>query len=135
MILIVCVDDNMGMLFNERRQSQDSALRSRIIEITANSKLWMNHYSMEQFEKDIQPNMNFDDNFLNEAVEGEYCFVENEDVTKYEPYIDKVIVYKWNRRYPSDLQFDIDLSKWQMISSFEFAGSSHERITEEVYVK
>ena len=27
MILIVCIDDNKGMMFNHRRQSQDGVLR------------------------------------------------------------------------------------------------------------
>ena len=30
MIVIACVDDRMGMLFNRRRQSQDAALRQRL---------------------------------------------------------------------------------------------------------
>ena len=31
MIVIACVDDRMGMLFNRRRQSQDAALRQRLL--------------------------------------------------------------------------------------------------------
>ena len=31
MTLIVCVDDNMGMLFNHRRQSKDVVVRERIL--------------------------------------------------------------------------------------------------------
>ena len=32
MIFITCVDDKMGMLFNRRRQSMDSAVRAHILE-------------------------------------------------------------------------------------------------------
>ena len=39
MILIVCVDNKNGMLFNRRRQSQDRMLRTRILEMTAQSRL------------------------------------------------------------------------------------------------
>ena len=35
MIVIACVDDRMGMLFNRRRQSQDAALRQRLLERAA----------------------------------------------------------------------------------------------------
>ena len=34
MILIVCVDDHNGMMFNHRRQSQDRILRGDILELT-----------------------------------------------------------------------------------------------------
>ena len=49
--------------------------------------------------------------------------------------IEKVAVYRWNRLYPSDLRLDLEtlLRGRHMISRREFPGSSHERITEEVY--
>lgn len=135
MHLIVCVDDDLGMLFNNRRQSQDRELRKRILAVTSGKKLWMNHYSQKQFEKEDTANVNYDDNFLSEAVSGEYCFVETEDVSHYEPWVETITLYKWNRRYPSDLQFSIDLSKWKLQSTTDFPGSSHEKITEEVYTR
>lgn len=69
---IVCVDDGLGMLFNHRRQSQDVVLRERILGYTAGSKLWMNHYSEKQFDTENAPQINVDDSFLAEAVEGDY---------------------------------------------------------------
>ena len=33
MILIVCIDDNKGMMFNHRRQSQDGVLRRHILDM------------------------------------------------------------------------------------------------------
>ena len=38
MILIVCVDDHNGMMFNHRRQSQDRVLRADILELTDGKK-------------------------------------------------------------------------------------------------
>ena len=52
MILIVCVDDNKGMMFNHRRQSQDRVLRRHILDRVGDAKLWMNGYSAKMFEKD-----------------------------------------------------------------------------------
>lgn len=73
---------------------------------------------------------------MEKAANGEYCFVENACLTSYENEIEKIILFKWNRRYPADKFFDIDLSKgWKLISVNEFAGSSHEKITMEVYEK
>lgn len=135
MHLIVCIDDDFGMLFNHRRQSQDLALRERILEITSGKKVWMNHYSQKQFEKENTVNIDCNDNFLLKATTGEYCFVETEDVSCYEPWVESIILYRWNRRYPSDLKFTIDLTNWKLQSSISFPGRSHEKITEEVYVR
>ena len=45
MIVIVCLDDKKGMMFNHRRQSRDQAVTDRIQKICAGKKLWMNAYS------------------------------------------------------------------------------------------
>lgn len=135
MNLIVCVDDDNGMLFNQRRQSQDHILRQRILKITNGKKLRMNHYSGKQFEKEDAFNIYPDDNFLSMALNDDFCFVENENVASFEDQFEKIIVYKWNRKYPFDLQFTINLSAWKLVSIYEFAGSSHDKITEEVYVR
>ena len=52
-----------------------------------------------------------------------------------EKYIDEIILYKWNRVYPTDFYFDINLSTWNLTQVTEFKGNSHERITKEVYKK
>lgn len=135
MILISCVDEQMGIMFNGRRQSQDGALRERIVQISSKSKLWMNRYSETQFKENNVLHINISDYFLNEATSGEFCFVEDKQVKKYESSIEIIILYKWNKSYPSDMFFDIDLSKWKCVRSTDFAGSSHERITEEIYTR
>lgn len=133
MILIVCVDDSGGMLFNHRRQSQDHLLRERILRLTAGKQLWMNHYSAKQF--DAIPQVKVDDNLLSKASAGEYCFVEDALLSPYEKRAEKIILFKWNRRYPGDLYFDINLNNgsWKMTNTQDFQGSSHEKITMEVY--
>jgi len=108
----VCVDDNLGMIFNNRRQSQDRVLREYILKLAEGHKLWMNHYSAQQFELASQIDVN--DNFLDEATPGEYCFVEDIDVKPYKQQAEKIVLFKWNRRYPGDLRFGIDLSSWNL---------------------
>ena len=49
MIVITCLDQKNGMMFNHRRQSQDSVLREHVAKLVANVPLWMNHYSASQF--------------------------------------------------------------------------------------
>ncbi len=135
MIVIVCVDDNGGMMFNNRRQSRDCNLTSKIIDLTKNNCLWLNKYSAELFENTDNSNINTDDAFLSEASNGEYCFVENNDLSPYEKWIEKLIVFRWNRSYPYDKKLDIDLSRWEMKESTEFVGNSHPKISMEVYEK
>ena len=135
MILISCVDDRMGMLFGGRRQSQDRVLRERIVQLSSKSKLWMNHYSAKQFSENDASHINISDDFISEALRGEFCFAEDLLVSEIEDSVEMIILYKWNRTYPFDLSFDIDLSKWCLAETKDFEGSSHEKITEEVYVR
>lgn len=134
MILVTCVDDNLGMLFNNRRQSMDSVLRERMIKMCAGHRLWMNAYSRKQFDA-AAGGITVDDAFMDKADADDYCFAENISIKPYEKQINKIVLYKWNRVYPADLYFDIDLSGWQLSASSDFAGSSHDKITEEIYVK
>ena len=132
MILIACVDDRLGMLFHNRRQSQDRILRERILTLTQNSRLWMNAYSAKQF--DSAPQITIAENFLQRAAKGEFCFVENIDPALALPRLEKLILYRWNRSYPGDLFLDLPLENWRKTASFDFSGSSHEKITEEIYL-
>lgn len=135
MIVIVCVDDNLGMMFNNRRQSRDIEVVKKIVELTKGSRLWMNKYSYELFEKSDRSNINVDSDFLSETANGEYCFVEDTDLKSYEKWVERIIVFRWNTIYPLERVFDINLEEWQLKESSDFIGRSHEKITMEVYSK
>lgn len=135
MIVILCIDDKNGMMFNRRRQSQDRVLREQVLRDTGKKSIWMNAYSAKQFA-DVNPSrLTVYEDFLEKAGEGEYCFVENLDLQSYHDRIEKVILYKWNRVYPADFWFQMDLSGWNLEETEEFVGSSHEKITKETYKK
>lgn len=141
MILIACIDDNKGMMFNHRRQSQDRVLRQHILSMVGDGRLWMNEYSGKMFAKDSdgspEERICVDEDFLNKASAGEYCFVEKDswvvDLFPDTANIESVVLYKWNRVYPTDQYFTMDLSGWRLVETIEFPGSSHEKITEERY--
>ncbi len=135
MIIIACVDDKMGMCFNNRRQSQDRLLRRRLLGIASGGVLRMNGYSARQFEPEYAESISAAENFADLAGAGDYCFFENQSPKKYADAAEKLILFRWNRRYPGDMFFDIDLSGWRLESASDFPGSSHEKITEEVYIK
>lgn len=121
------------MLFNKRRQSKDSVLRADILELTQGSGLWMNTYSAAQFKE--TGDLCVDEDFLTKAGPGDYCFVENADIVPYAGAVAGVIIYRWNRVYPSDAKFPVALfeGRWRLESTVEFAGFSHDTITREVY--
>lgn len=136
MILIVCLDDNGGMLFNHRRQSRDRAVIDDITKDCSNSNLYMNEYSFKLFEDLKLDNIIVKPDFLQCAEAGAHCFAENIHVLPYEEFMDKVIIYKWNRKYPADFYFDIVLeNQWKLTETKEFMGTSHDKITKEIYLK
>lgn len=133
MRIIVCLDDKNGMLFGGRRQSMDKNLRREALRLAGETPLWMNGYSAGQFGQ--EGNIRVDENFLDNAPEEAWCFVENADLSPYLQKITRVTVYRWNRHYPSTTWFPMDYfaNKWLPVSTREFVGSSHDTITEEVY--
>ena len=72
MILIACVDDNLGMLFNNRRQSMDRVLRARLLKLCGTHKLWMNAYSRGQFDETAE-GITVDEDFMAKAGSDDYC--------------------------------------------------------------
>ena len=126
MKLIVCLDDNNGMMFNKRRQSRDRVLIENVLEFCKGEKLYTNEYSAKLFpENTVEMFENI------EQIGNSFCFAEDFNVN--EEYVGEIIVYKWNRLYPADTYFNIDLKNWNLIESVDFEGSSHEKITREIY--
>ena len=140
MIVLAAVDDNNGMMFNKRRQSQDRILRDYIFNLTRDSRLWMNDYTGKQFNNNNDnqdARIKIDNDFMEKAEPGEYCLIENISVKAFENKIEQVILFKWNRKYPGDFFFDLDLLNpvWKLSESEDFPGNSHEKITKEVYIR
>ena len=133
MKVIVCCEKSNGMMFNNRRVSQDKVVSERIVELTKSNKLWMDNYSYALFEKLNVININLAENTLAEAADSEYCFIEKQELSPYEKWINEIVVFRWDRDYPFDKELDVNLSEWKLKHSEEFRGNSHEKITMEVY--
>ncbi len=131
MNIIVCIDKNNGMAFMGKRQSQDCVLRKKILEITKGARLLMNPYSAKQFEN-IEDIIVDEDFFVN-ANQGDFCFVEDKEITT--ENVESFYIFSWNRKYPGDLFFEIDLKAegFKKIKKEEFQGNSHDKITLEIY--
>lgn len=137
MKLIVCLSNDAGMMFNNRRQSRDSALIERLIEIVGTHKIYAEAYSKTLF-KDCSLNNSI---FFNKDIdwstidESDYVFVEDPELFKNAPIFDQVIVCWWNREYPSDKFFRINMASYESVKTETLVGRSHNEIEIEYYVK
>lgn len=134
MIVVVAVDDRNGMTFNHRRLSQDRILRKWILQqaLRDDRHVWMNAYTRMLFATptpEEECRLISDENFLANAPAGDICYVENMDVRPFEDRIEEVWLCLWNRRYPADTYWELDMSGWSLLCEEEFAGSSHDKIT------
>ena len=136
MRLIVCVEDGGGMSFFGRRLSTDRVLLQRILALTEEQPIWMNAYSAGQFAQPADK-IRVAEDCLERVGADEWCFAETQDLTPFAGRVNMLVLYRWNRRYPSDRKLPQKLlcRFGEPSSSREFAGFSHERITEEVYCR
>ena len=130
---IICLEKNNGMLFFNKRHSQDSLLREHILGLVGENNLFMSNYSKKQFEESSK--IIVDDNYVKNANSQDYAFVE--DMGFDCANADEFILCKWNRKYPSDKFFSLDLSGlgYKKCSTENIKGSSHDKITIERYIK
>ena len=119
MKVFVCVDDGFGMAFNGRRQSRDSAVVEDILR-TCDGKPRMDERSEKLFGEG---------NAVESAYFMEFC-CEEEVLQKAE----SIVLYRWNRAYPADVKFTMPKG-FALKEKSDFAGSSHEKITREEYIR
>ena len=134
MKVIVCLDDRGGMMFNHRRQSRDRVLIEDVVSSLGGATLRIAPYSAPLFaESGVRAIVS--EEFLAEAEEGDVCFVEDRAILPWREKLEGLVLYRWNRHYPADMTCDLAPEKngLRLISSVDFAGSSHETITKEVY--
>ena len=133
MYVIVPIDNRMGMGFNGRRQSRDRALNDYLLKLSQGKKLWMAPGSSDLFQN--APDIMISEDFLSQAGPEDLCFAENRSLLPFFDQIQGIILCKWNRDYPGDFFLDLDPRGWHLRHREEFPGSSHEKLTIEVYVK
>ena len=132
MHIVLCMDERNGMLFNRRRVSSDRAVSSRVLQHVT-GRLLVSNYSAKLFE---DAEVCIDDSLLENAGQGDTCFVENLDFVQCLDRIATITVYRWNRHYPADTKLPQHiLDAFTLTESEDFPGNSHDVITEEKYVK
>lgn len=134
MVLIVCVDDHNGLSFNNRRISSDTAVVQDIIKVADSKIITISAYSAFLFH-DFRDSIEVREDVFGSA--SAVCFAEAGDFLSIIDNVHKLIVYKWNRCYPSDRKFPLDAykSRMRLESTEDITGSSHPCITREVYIR
>lgn len=134
MNLIVCLDNQNGMSFNQRRQSRDRAVIGEMERIVSSDRLYISAYSENLFA-DAQLKPVVLDAYLKKCETTDWCFVERDDVRPYIHRVNRLCIFRWNRDYPADLKFPMDVisSEFRKTDSWDFTGNSHDIITLEVY--
>lgn len=129
MTYICCVDDYASLSFNKRRNSSDRFVIEDIINTVGEASLRVDTYTAKLFRNKQVPSLIVDDDCLENAKDGEFIFVERQNPSAYLKAGDQLILYHWNRHYPSDNR--LNLTGWDTleITTGEFAGYSHEKIT------
>ena len=127
MTLYICLDDRSGLKFNNRRQSRDSAVLEDIRRLMTGNLL-IDSFSEKLIREAGIP-------YVLPPETAEDFFVEDIPSDEILGKTSKLVIYRWNRHYPSDVRWEPDLAGMGFIltETTEFAGTSHEKITREVY--
>lgn len=141
MTLFLTLDDNNGVLFNHRRQSRDSVLTDRMLGIASTGTLFITPFSEKLIPGEragqvrTVPTLS---DALSLLGDGDFLFAEDTAAPlaseDFKPF-DRVIVFRWNRVYPADVRVKLSEESFAVSVIDEFAGSSHEKITVEEYVR
>lgn len=131
---IVCIDDKFGMTFGGKRQSRDRYLIDNLMSLVDDRRLIISPFSALLFggrRVEIYKDP------LDRAGVGDFVFIEDLALLPYLEKIEEIIIYKWNRTYPRDFLLDLIPEKcgFTLVERLDFLGSSHEKITREVYKK
>ena len=131
MTVIVCIDTGRGMTFFGKRQSTDSVLRERILALADGRGLVVNPYTASQFAQNDEVTVS--DGASADGV----WFVEDVDPAPFAERIDTLVIYRWNRAYPREMKLTLDPydAGMRLCSITDFEGSSHARITEEIWTR
>lgn len=127
MTLILWTGKNGELLFNRRRCSRDSAVIADIF-----AKFQPTHLCVSAYSSPLFPGARVISN-LKEA-EDSVLFLEDLPLSPALMKAKRLIVYRFDRAYPADVRLAIP-QDFSITESREFSGSSHDKITREVYEK
>ncbi|MFM1536559.1 hypothetical protein ABGF49_07165 [Helcococcus ovis] len=139
MNIILCLSKNKGFTFFNQRQSFDRNMIFDMIMHVNNRKLYISNYTKKLFDN-LEINLEnifvLDKHNKEQIGEDDFIFIEKkEELIFFENAPKEIVVYNWNREYPTDYYFEFDFSDYLKIKEECIVGNSHEEITKIVYKK
>lgn len=132
MKVYLCLDDRGGLLFNGRRLSRDGLVLADLASDAARA------LTIDPFSEKLLASSGIPYELAHEQISEDACFfLENRDPAQLLPKASELVIYRWNRVYPSDVRWEEtpEAYGFSLKERTEFSGKSHEKITKEVYIK
>ncbi len=131
--VMLTLDDKNGTMFNKRRQSRDIKVIEDMCRKT-DSPIYVTEYTAKLFAG-FENRIKISSDPISECPDGCAVFLEGEAVGPHLDIIDALIIYRWNRLYPSDKKLDIDIEAagFRQTALYDFVGNSHEKISKGTY--
>ena len=123
--VIIALEDRDGLSRCGKRLSKDRVMLSDI-------KREFSHIFASEYTAALFPEPGYVSPIPPVLPDDAVLFLELEDIPD---NAEDLIVYRWNRRYPSDRKYTPADNGWELVSTEDFAGYSHPKITKERYRK
>lgn len=139
MTLVFTVDECYGLAFGKRRQSRDRELTKDLVRYANGRNIYAEEYSRLLFDEaeidTASVGVSFNDDPLAEASGDSVILLELSCPDGALDLVDEVVIYLWNRRYPSTAKLDIGYIEryFSLTESVDFVGNSHEKLTRVTY--
>lgn len=140
MTCFLTLDINNGLLFNKRRLSQDKVVTQDIMNYVQsnNARLFLTSYSRKIFPDNIACEFTVCDapyDISNIRGSSNCIFAENLSPIPHIDSIDKLVIYYWNKEYPSDVRFDINPEEFgfRLSDCVDYSSNTHPRITRLIF--
>ena len=132
MTVIICVDNNGGILFNGKRQSKDRIFRKYLLDIVEkeNCRIAMTPYTYGQFQEDKRKEQIDVKNIF--SFDEDYIFLEQSIPISWEK-VNNLILCCWNRDYPTDEYFNLPIGVECVLRKTEEIVSDSHTLTIETY--
>ena len=135
MTVVVATDMRGGMLFLGRRVSRDRALIADLARLQSGRLLCHPFSERYLISMGLSPIVCEDP--LGSAREDDTCFIEGLPLSPHVPSITRLIVYRFDKVYPSDVSLDIDphAPPFRLAETRELPGYAHKTLSREVYLQ
>lgn len=125
----ICIDKRNGRMFYGKRTSTDEEVRHRLLSMP--DKLYVDEYTAKQFtDNDNKEKLVITEH--PESIDDGMAFLEKQDIPG---DADRIIIFRWDKRYPADKFFDFRFDGWRKIKKDEFPGHAHEKVEMEIWEK